>query len=182
MTQTSLPTRLREYITAILPWAHAHQQKAITDFVAAIIDNQTGCQAALARGFGNQEAACKRLSRLIHNERVKPHDLAEAVCCHALSQLPSHGRVRLTIDWTSENTQHLLVVSLVVGRRGLPIYWRAYDETVLKGRMQRYELAVVRRAFKLILRMVAAQRIRLTADRGFADTTLFDLLDELKIR
>lgn len=48
--------------------------------------------------------------------------------------------------------------------------------------MQRYELAVVRRAFKLILRAVAPHRIHLTADRGFADTALFDLLDELQIR
>lgn len=182
MTQTSLPTRLSEYITAVLPWAHAHQQKAITTFVAAIIDKQTGCQAELARTQGNQEAACKRISRLIHNERLPPHDMAEAVCRHALSRLPWRGRVRLTIDWTSEGTQHLLVVSLVVGRRGLPIYWRTYDESVLRGRMQRYELAVVRRAFKLILRVVRADRILLSADRGFADTALFDLLDELKIR
>lgn len=182
MTQTSLPTRLSEYITAVLPWAHAHQRKAITAFVAAIIDTQTGCQAELARTFGNQEAACKRISRLIHNERLSAHDLAEAVCRQALSQVPPRGRVRVTIDWTSEGTQHLLIVSLVVGRRGLPIYWRSYDESVLKGRMQRYELAVLRRAFKLILRVVKAARVRLTADRGFADTALFDLLDELQIR
>ena len=43
-------------------------------FVAAIIDQQTGCQAALARTQGTQEAAVKRLSRLLHNERLKPKD------------------------------------------------------------------------------------------------------------
>ena len=64
--------------------------------------------------------------------------------------MPGTGRVRLTIDWTSEAHQHLLVVSLVVGRRALPIFWRAYDQTVLKGRMKRYELAVIKRAFTLI--------------------------------
>ena len=90
--------------------------------------------------------------------------------------------MRFTIDWTSEGQQHLLVVSLVVGRRALPIFWRAYDQTVLKGRMKRYELAVVKRAFTLIFQYVAPQRVRLTADRGFADTALFALLDELGIR
>jgi hypothetical protein len=44
----------------MLPWAHGHQRKAIRDFVQAIIDQQTGCQAQLARSFGNQEAATKR--------------------------------------------------------------------------------------------------------------------------
>ena len=74
------PTRLREYIRELLPWAQGHQLNALTTFVAAIFDKQTGCQAALARTLGNQEAALRRLSRLLHNERLRPQDLAEAVC------------------------------------------------------------------------------------------------------
>jgi hypothetical protein len=150
--------------------------------VAAIIDQQTGCQAALARTQGNQEAAVKRLSRLLHNERLKPKDFTEWLCRQALRQVPGTGRVRLTIDWTSEDHQHLLVVSLGVGRRALPIFWRAYDQTVLKGRMKRYELAVIKRAFTLIFQYIAPPRVRLTADRGFADTALFAWLDTLGIR
>ena len=57
----SHPTRLRDYIAFVLPWAHGHQLKAISDFVAAIIENQTACQAQLARSFGNQEAAVKQV-------------------------------------------------------------------------------------------------------------------------
>jgi hypothetical protein len=130
----------------MLPWAHGHQRKAIRDFVQAIIAQQTGCQAQLARCFGNQEAAARRLSRLLHNERLAPRHLADAVLLRALAQLPAHGPVRLTIAWTIEAHQHLLVVSLAVGRRAVPIYWRAYDAVVLKGRMHRYECAVIRRA------------------------------------
>ena len=182
MTTESLPPRLADYIKELLPWAHGHQRKAITTFVAAIIDQQTGCQAALARTQGNQEAAVKRLSRLLHNERLKPKDFAEWLCRQALRQVPGTGRVRFTLDWTSEDHQHLLVVSLVVGRRALPIFWRAYDQTVLKGRMKRYELAVIKRAFTLIFQYIAPPRVRLTADRGFADVALFALLDTLGIR
>src|SRR5215204_2645102 len=182
MTKDSLSPRLAEYIKETLPWAHGHQHKAITTFVTAIFDKQTGCQAALARTLGNQEAASKRLSRLLHNPRLKPQDLAEWVCHRALGQLPRSGPVRMTIDWTSEAHQHLLAVSLVVGRRALPIYWRAYDQRVLKGRMSRYELAVIRRACRLVFSYVSPRRVRLTADRGFADGDLFDLLNELKVR
>ena len=85
--------------------------------------------------------------------------------------------MRLTLDWTSEDEQNLLVISLVVGRRATPIYWRPYDQRTLKGRMRCYEMAVLKRAFKLIFRFVTSGRIRLTADRGFADTELFSLLD-----
>src|SRR5262249_13154682 len=130
-------TRLQEYIKEILPWAHGHQIKVITTFVAAILDKQTGCQADMAGTQGNQEAATKRLSRLLHNERLRPKDFAEWLCQRVLEQLPSRGKVRLTIDWTSEGDQHLLVISLVVGGRALPIFWRAYAQSVLKGRMKR---------------------------------------------
>jgi hypothetical protein len=102
MTKDSLPPRLAEYIKETLPWAHGHQRKAITTFVGAIFDKQSGSQAVLARALGNQEAAVKRLSRLLHNPRLKPKDLAEWVCRQALGQLPRTGQVRLSIDWTSE--------------------------------------------------------------------------------
>jgi hypothetical protein len=48
--------------------------------------------------------------------------------------------------------------------------------------MKRYEHAVIKRAFKLIFSRVDRRRVKLTADRGFADDDLFELLDELKIK
>lgn len=182
MNKDSDLARIHDYIKETLPWAHGHQLNALTAFVAALLDKQTGCQAALARTQGNQEAACKRLSRLLHNERLPPKWLAEGIAHQALSQVPAYGKVRVTIDWTSEGAQHLLVISLVNGRRGLPIYWRAYDQQVLKGRMHAYERAVIKRAFKLIFQYVKPSRIRLTADRGFADEPLFALLQQLRVR
>ena len=175
-------TRLEEFIKQMMPGAHGHQIKAMAKFVLAIIDKQTGCQAELVRKQGNQEAAVKQLSRLIHNPRLKPKDFAKWLCLQVLvNQVPRSGKVRLTIDWTIEDDQHLLVISLVVGRRALPIFWRAYSQNVLKGRMKRYELAVIKSAFKLIFQYVEPRRIRLTADRGFPDDDLFALLEELKL-
>lgn len=37
------------------------------------------------------------------------------------------------MGWTIAGHQHLLVVSLGIGRRAVPIYWRAYDASVLQG-------------------------------------------------
>ncbi len=176
-TEDSQTTRLMEYIKEVLPWAHGHQLTAVTTFVAAIIAKQSGRQAALARTVGNQEAAVKRLSRLIHNERLAPHAFADAVLAQALRQLPRTGKVRLAIDWTIEGTQYLLVVSLVTGGRAVPIYWRAYDQRVLKGRMRRYELAVLKRVLTRVRRSIGRRHLRVTADRGFADVKLCDLLE-----
>ena len=177
ITNDSQTTRLTEYIKELLPWAHGHQVKALATFVAAIIDKQTGNQAALARSCGNQEAATKRLSRLVHNERLSPHDLADAVLEQSLRQLPRTGKVRLAIDWTIEGTQYLLVASLITSGRALPIYWRAYDQAVLKGRMRRYEMAVIKRVLGRVRRRIGRRRLRVTADRGFADVDLCDVLE-----
>jgi hypothetical protein len=72
MNTNSNLARVQNYIKETLPWAHGHQLKALATFVEAIFEQQTGCQAQLARTQGNQEAACKRLSRLIHNPRLAP--------------------------------------------------------------------------------------------------------------
>jgi Transposase DDE domain len=179
--QDSDTTRLMDYIAEVLPWAHGHQLKGITTFVGAIIEKQTGNQAALARGLGNQEAGVKRLSRLLHNERLAPHRLADAVLAQALRQLPPKGKVRVALDWTIEGTQHLLVVSLVTGGRAVPIYWRAYDAAVLKGRMRRYEKAVIRRAVTRVQQRIGRRRVIVTADRGFADVALVEVLSALGV-
>jgi len=174
-------TRLTEYIANVLPWAHGHQLKGITTFVGAIIEKQTGKQAELARGLGNQEAAVKRLSRLLHNERLAPHRLAAAVLTQALEQLPPRGKVRLALDWTIEGSQHLLVAALVTGGRAVPIDWRAYDATVLKGRMRRYETAVIRRVVTRVQRASGRRRVMVTADRGVADVALVEVLTALGV-
>jgi hypothetical protein len=149
--------------------------------VNALIEKQTGTQAELARGLGNQEAAVKRLSRLLHNERLAPHRLADAVLAQALRQLPPTGKVRLALDWTIEGSQHLLVASLVTGGRAVPLYWRAYDLTVLKGRMRRYEMAVIRRVITRVQRAIGRRRVIVTADRGFADVALVEVLTALGV-
>jgi hypothetical protein len=179
--QYSLPTRLSDYIAFLLPWAHGHQRKAIGDFVAAIIEQRTACQAQLARYFGHQEAAVKRLSRLLHHARLDPRLWAEGVWLQALPQLPQHGTVRLAMDWPMEADQYLLVVSLVVGRRAVPVDWRAYDASGFKGRMKRYALAVLRRAVGRVAQAVGKRRVIVTADRGFADVALFPLLSQLGV-
>lgn len=179
--QDSWTTRLKEYIANVLPWAQGHQLKGITTFVGAILEKQTGNQAELARGLGNQEAALKRLSRLLHTPRLAPQRLADAVLAQGLRQVPPKGKVRLALDWTIEGSQHLRVVSLVTGGRAVPLYWRAYDATVLKGRMRRYETAVIRRALTRVQQGLGPRRVIVTADRGFADVALVEVLTEVGV-
>ena len=179
MKPSSVTTRLGEYISRVLPDAHGHQQKAVSDFVLALTVAQSCCQATLARFFDNFEAASRRLSRLLHNARLDTAALARAHARALVAQLPTAGAVRLALDWTTEESQHLLIASLRVGTRAAPVYWRAYHGSELRERMSFYEREFVRGLFADVLSPVERRCFILTADRWFADVDLLDLLDEL---
>lgn len=177
MTQHSLTTRLEHYINTMLPETHAHQRKAFRDFVAALLVMRTCCQATLARGFANFEAASRRLTRWLHNPRVEPQAQARAHAQAVVAQLPLGGTIRIAIDWTTEDQQHLLVASLVVGRRAVPLYWEAYTTAELKGAQRALEQTFVDQLVGTVLSGLARERLLVTADRGFCTGDFLALLD-----
>ncbi len=177
MTQHSLTTRLDHYINTMLPETHGHQRKAFRDFVAVLLVTHSCCQAALARGFANFEAASRRLTRWLHNPRLDPQGQARAHAQAVVAQLPRTGPVRVAIDWTTEEQQHLLVASLIVGRRAVPLYWEAYTTAELKGRQRGLEYAFLDELWGRLLAGLARQRVLVTADRGFCDNELLARLE-----
>jgi hypothetical protein len=177
----SRTTRLTEFITKLYPWGHGHQIKAFVAFVEALLEAKSCTQAKLAATFENKMAAVKRLSRFLHNPRLRTKDLAEGVANEFVSHVSRHAFVRLALDWTVEHGIHTLVASAIIGRRAVPIYWCAYDAGTFKGHRSRIERAFVERLFQAILHDVPRAKLIVTADRGFADVLLFDLLDSLKI-
>lgn len=181
MTQHSLTTRLEHYINTIMPETHGHQRKAFGDFVAALLVVQTCCQAALARYFANFEAASRRLTRWVHNPRLDVQAQTRAHAQAIVVQLPLTGTVRVALDWTTEDQQHLLVASLIVGRRAVPLYWEAYTTKERKGQQRALEQAFLRQVVEKELAPVARDRLLVTADRGFGDGTLLAEVAQLQV-
>lgn len=177
----SRTTRLTEFITKLYPCGHGHQIKAFVAFVEALLEAKSCTQARIAATFENKVAAVKRLSRFLHNPRLRTKDLAQGVAREFVSHIARHAVIRIAIDWTVENGIHTLVASAIIGRRAVPTYWRSYDEGTFKGHRSKIERAFVERLFKLILRDMPRSKVIVTADRGFADVLLFDLLNDLKI-
>ena len=177
MTQHSLTTRLAHYINTMLPETHGHQRKAFRDFVAALVVVRTCCQATLARYYPNFEAASRRLTRWLHNPRLDPQAQARAHAQAVVIQLPRTGPIRVAIDWTTEEQQHLLVASLLVGRRAVPLYWEAYTTAELKGCQRGLEYAFLDELCGRLLVGLARARLLVTADRGFCDNGLLARLE-----
>ena len=167
MTQHSLTTRLEHYINTMLPETHEHQRQAFRDFVAALVVGRTCCQATLARTFANFEAASRRLTRWLHNPRLDPQDQARAHAQAVVVQLPRTGPIRVAIDWTTEEQQHLLVASLLVGRRAVPLYWEAYTTAELKGCQRGLEYAFLDELCGRLLVGLARERLLVTGIGAF---------------
>jgi Transposase DDE domain len=181
MTQRLQPTRLEHYINTLMPETHSHQRKAFGDFVTALLVVRTCCQATLARYFPNFEAASRRLTRWLHNPRIEPQAQAQAHAQAVVRQLPLTGSVRIAVDWTTEDHQHLLVASVIVGRRAVPLYWEAYTTAERKGRQRAVEQAFLRQIVEHELATVDRERLLLTADRGFGDGRLLTELARLQV-
>jgi hypothetical protein len=181
MTQHSLPTRLDHYINTLLPETHGHQRKAFRDFLAALLVVRTCGQARLARYFPNFEAASRRLTRWLHNPRLEPQAQARAHAQAVVARLPLAGPVRIALDWTTEDRQHLLVASLLVGRRAIPLYWEAYTTGELKGAQRALEHAFVDELFEKQLLGLERERLLVTADRGFCEGKLLLRLEKLRV-
>ena len=180
-SQDPTPTRLVEYINLIFDNAHGHQRNAICDFVLALLATRSCCQAALARFFDNFEAATRRLTRFLHNPRLEVTDLTSQTARVLVARLPLSGPIRLSLDWTIEDQQHLLVASLCLGTRALPLYWQAYQQADLKDRRCGYERDFVRLLITDVLSGVARSRLMITADRAFADVDLIDVFKQLRV-
>jgi hypothetical protein len=149
--------------------------------VLALLSTKSCCQAALAPFFDNFEAASRRLTRFLHNPRLELAEMTRQTARVLVSQLPLVGTIRLSIDWTIEDQQHLLVASLCTGSRAIPLYWRAYNQDSLKDRRSSYEQDFVRTLMGEVLHPIARSRLLFTADRAFADVKLVDLLNELRV-
>jgi hypothetical protein len=175
------PASLFDYIKEVVGKLHGHQIKGIADFVFAIIEQRTAVQANLAGVFGNQEAASKRIARLLKNERISAKQLSERVFEQLLKQLPKMGKIRLAFAWTIEDKRYLLVLSLVRNGRAIPLFWRGYEESRLGNKMKLIERAMLKRVLKRVTAEVGKRRIILTAERGFAAVETFRLLKSLKI-
>jgi Transposase DDE domain len=181
MTQHSQSTRLAHYINTLRPETHGQQRKAFGDFVAALLVVRTCCQATLARYFANFEAASRRLTRWLHNPRVDVQVQAHTQAQVLVHQLPRTGTVRVAMDWTTEDQHHLLVASLIVGRRAVPLYGEAYPTQERKGQQRAVEQAFLRQVVEKELALVDRERLLVTADRGFGDGTWLTELARLQV-
>src|SRR3954469_23812391 len=134
-----------------------------------------GKSLAQARGLLPKHAI-KQVDRLLSNRKLEAWDLFATWVPELVG---SRTDLVVAMDWTDFDAdgQATLALKLVTRHgRATPLIWLSVLKDELKDARNDYEDACLRRLAEVL---PAGVRVTILADRGFADTKLFDFLGEL---
>src|SRR3954462_5091833 len=134
-----------------------------------------GQSLAQARGLVTKHAV-KQVDRLLSNRRIDTWDVFASWVPETVGSRPD---IVVALDWTDYHAdgQATLALTLVTRHgRATPLVWLSVHKDELSDARNACEDAVLRR---LAAVLPAGITCTILADRGFADTKLFDFLAEL---
>lgn len=134
-----------------------------------------GHSLAQARGLVDKHAV-KQVDRLLSNKGIVVWDMFGP---WVAALVPEKTKIIVAMDWTDFDAdgQMTLALNLVTNHgRATPLLWLTIDKDELKDRRNDFEDLCLSRLAEVLPAGVA---VTILADRGFADTKLFEFLDSL---
>lgn len=160
---------------------HAKRVRSLADatlgalHAGALGVHAIGRGLASARGLISKHAV-KQVDRLVGNSGIEIWSLFSVWVPFVLAQ---RKEVRVNMDWTEfdKDGHSTLVVSVQTSHgRTTPLMWKTFETRTFNGHRNDYEDEVLVRLREVVPRDV---KVTIVADRGFADTKLYQLLAEL---
>ena len=118
---------------------HAKNRQTLAVLMAALLVTGRAGVASLGRGIQSRTAfkhSIKRVDRFLGNDNVVVCDWCKALFATVLGPRKS---VKIAIDWTKIGPWPVLVASVVIRRRGIPIYWATCDFRKLQRSQNAFE-------------------------------------------
>ena len=160
---------------------HAKRVRSLADATLGALQagalgvHAIGRGLAAARGLTSKHAV-KQVDRLVGNPGIDVMALFSAWVPFVLAQRKA---VRVNMDWTEfdKDGHSTLVLSVQTNHgRTTPLMWKTFETKTFKGHRNDYEDELLVRLRQVVSRDV---KVTIVADRGFADTKLYDFLAEL---
>ena len=133
-----------------------------------------GVATALARSTGVQlDSALNRIYRLLRN----PHLSDESLARSPIRATARDGRLLVAVDWTEWHSgMRILAAATVTGRRAIPIFARAFSQSVERRSQNTRENNFIRTLAMLAHEQSVAMTV--VCDRGFRRVSLLRLLEQ----
>lgn len=171
-------------ILALLLSPYAQRHRKTLGLVAAAI-TATGHARSLAVATTMMTwlgvrlgSALQRFYRLLRNRRIDDTELV-ATLAAALCRGPDR-HLLLAIDWTEwHHGLRLLVASVVVGKRGVPVFVQAFAQRIWRRSQNTRENTFLRLLAEALRR--AQVRATVLCDRGFRRVSWLRLLEEQRV-
>jgi hypothetical protein len=115
----------------------------------------------------------KQVDRLFGNDKLKVWDLFSDWVPYIVAE---RKQIVVAMDWTEfdADDHSSIVLSMVTGHgRSTPLLWKTVKKSVLKGKRNSHEDAVLRRLREVLPEGVS---VTIVADRGFGDQKLYEFL------
>ena len=165
--------RIVPFVESVFQGFHQKRQRTLALLVAALTTVGKVGVASLGRALPSRVAPkhrIKQVDRFLGNQGVHVPDWCESLTQAVIGQRKA---VCIAVDWTWVGVWPVLVASVVVRRRGLPVWWATCDWRTLKRSQNAFEEAFLLRLRTMISRDVS---VTLLFDRGFRRASLVRFL------
>lgn len=155
------------------------QRKTLAQLVFGAMRCRRASLADIGRSLGTEALAkhsIKRVYRFLKNHRVDVAEGARALCM--LVARSSGGRLFVAVDWTDISRYKVLVATVPLRGRSVPILFAAYRKWQLFKSQNNIEEGFLR---LLVTLLPSGTQGIVIADRGFGRAELARTLQEIKI-
>jgi hypothetical protein len=173
---------LRAVIEAYFGALRKSQRKTILALTLGLLESRQVGLASIARGMRCAATVASRIARawrFVRNSRITMAPVTRAMVRAVCGSKES--RPVVAFDWTEIGEYYLLVASVVLKRRAIPVAWLAIGAWKFNDRRRsrnHAEEVLIERVHEAM----AGRRWTLLGDRGFARAELFRTLNAWKVR
>jgi hypothetical protein len=171
------PNRIVPFVADVYQGMHAKRLRTLSLLMLALVTVGKVGVAALGRSLASRAApkhCIKQVDRFLSNTGIAVHEWCKLLLASVVGE---RREVRIAIDWTKVGKWPVLVASVVVQRRGIPIYWATCDYRTLARSQNAFE-----ESFLAVLKDMMPEDLSVTLlfDRGFRRVSLVKALKRLR--
>ena len=168
--------RIVHFFTQIFHGLHQKRQRTLATLVSALVTVGKVGVASLGRAIPSRVAMkhkIKQVDRFLGNDKLHVVDWCRRMVPVVIGPRKS---IRIAVDWTKIGKWPVLAASVVVQRRGIPLYWATCDWRKLQRSQNAFE-----ESFLAVLRTLIPSDVEVTLlfDRGFRRVSLAHRLKQL---